>query len=193
MRMTAPILLILFASTIAAPAPQASRPIDENTQRVAVPEPSPQAMEYYRSGNLLWAVWQATDLAIPALVLLTGLSVRIRNLARRVGRRWFFILLVYFVLYSVLQWAVQLPLAFYSGYVRQHAYGLSNQTLLKWLRDSLLEGAVGLALGGLLVWLPYWLIRHSPRRWWLVYGDPFAARDVLRGAGQADLGGSLVQ
>ena len=100
-------------------------------------------------------------------MLLTGLSVRIRNLARRIGRKWFFIVLVYFVLYGVLQWAVQFPLAFYAGYVRQHAYGLSNQTLLKWLRDALLEGAVGLAFGGLLVWLPYWLIRRSPRRWWL--------------------------
>ena len=138
-----------------------------NAQRVAVPEPSPQAMEYYRSGNVLWIVSQATALAIPALVLLTGLSARIRNLARRVGRKWFFIVLVYFVLYSVLQWALQFPLAFYAGYVRQHAYGLSNQTFLKWLRDALLEGAVGLAFGGLLVWLPYWLIRRSPRRWWL--------------------------
>ena len=158
--------LLLLALT-AAPAPQAGQPIDETAQRVAVPEPSPQAMDYYRSGNLLWIVWQATDLAIPALVLLTGLSVRMRNLARRIGRKWFFIILVYFVLYSVLQWAVQFPLAFYSGYVRQHAYGLSNQTFLKWLRDLLLAGAIGLALGGLLIWLPYWLIRRSPRRWWL--------------------------
>ena len=58
-------------------------------------------------------------------------------------------------------------MAFYSGYVRQHAYGLSNQTFLKWLRDLLLAGAIGLAFGGLLIWLPYWLIRRSPRRWWL--------------------------
>ncbi len=59
---------------------------------------------------------------------------------------------------------------FYAGYVRQHTYGLSNQTLLKWLRDALLQGAIGLAFGSLLVWLPYWLIRRSPRRWWLYTG-----------------------
>ena len=164
--MIAACFLILLATT-AAPASQVDRPIDDNAQRVAVPEPSPRALEYYRSGNLLWIVWQAAALAIPAAVLLTGLSIRIRNLARRIGRKWFFIVLVYFILYSVLQWAVQVPLAFYSGYVRQHAYGLSNQTLLKWFRDVILEGAVGLAFGGLLIGLPYWLIRRSPRRWWL--------------------------
>jgi len=63
-----------------------------------------------------------------------------------------------------------LPLAFYAGYVRQHAYGLSNQTFWKWLHDWLTEGAVGLAVGGLLVWLPYWLMDRSPRRWWLYTG-----------------------
>jgi Zn-dependent protease with chaperone function len=164
--MIAPFFLMLLVTT-AAPVSQEGRPIPANTQRVAVPEPSPKALEYYRSGNVLWMAWQATALAIPVLVLLSGLSVRMRNVARRVGRKWFFIVLVYFVLYSVLQWALELPLAFYSGYVRQHAYGLSNQTFLKWLHDSLVEGAVGLAFGALLVWLPYWLIHRSPRRWWL--------------------------
>ena len=67
----------------------------------------------------------------------------------------------------MLQWILYFPLAFYAGYVRQHAYGLSNQTFWKWLHDLLVEGAVGLAFGGLLIWLPYWLIHRSPRRWWL--------------------------
>ncbi len=147
-----------------APAPQADRPVDESTQRVAVPEPSPLAMQYYRSGNVLWLVSRATALAIPTLVLLTGLSVRMRNLARRIGRIRFFIILVYLALYGLLQSALQFPLAFYGGYVRQHAYGLSNQAFLKWLHDTLLEGALGLALGGLLILLSYWLIRRSPRR-----------------------------
>ncbi len=124
-------------------------------------------MAYYRSGNLLWAVSQATALAIPAIVLLTGLSARIRNLAQRIGRKWFFAIVFYFLLYSLLQGAVQFPLVYYAGYIRPHAYGLSNQTLVRWLRDVLLDGAIGLAFGGLLIWLPYWLIRRSPRRWWL--------------------------
>jgi Zn-dependent protease with chaperone function len=164
--MTAPYYLLLLAA-IAAPVPQESRPVDESSQPVAVPEPSPQAMEYYRGGNLLWIAWQATDLAIPALVLATGLSTRMRNLARHIGRKWFFIVLIYFLFYALLYWALQLPLAFYSGFVRPHTYGLSNQTFLKWLRDTLVAGSVGLAFGGLLIWLPYWLMLRSPRRWWL--------------------------
>ena len=134
---------------------------------VAVPEPSEKAMQYYRSGNVLWVVSQLVGLAIPALLLFTGLSARMRSLARRIGRKWFFIVGVYFILYSLLAYVLDFPLAYYAGYVRQHAYGLSNQTFQKWLADSLKELAVGMVFGCLLLWLPYLLIRRSPRRWWL--------------------------
>jgi Zn-dependent protease with chaperone function len=106
-------------------------------------------------------------LAIPAVILFTSLSARIRRLAGRIGRRWFFIIGVYFILYAVLEYVLALPLAFYAGYVRPHAYGLSNLTLQKWLGDSLKWLAVGMVFGGLLLWIPYLLIRYSPRRWWL--------------------------
>jgi Zn-dependent protease with chaperone function len=164
--MTAPLILILLATSI-APASQESRPIDENTQRVAVPEPSPEAIEYYRSGNLLWVVSQAVALAIPAVVLLTDLSVRIRNLAHRIGRKWLFVVLAYVLVYCLLTFAVQLPLAFYGGFVRQHAYGLSNQTFLKWLSNLLKARGLELGCAGLVLWVPYLLMTRSPRRWWL--------------------------
>jgi Zn-dependent protease with chaperone function len=159
--------LLLLLTTFAGGDAPANAPTDDNHERVAVPEPSVQAMEYYRSGNVLWIVSRAAVLAIPTLVLLTGLSAHIRNLAQRFGRKWFVTILVYFVIYSAMQWALLLPLEFYAGYVRQHAYGLSNQTFLKWLHDTLITGAISLVFGGLLVWLPYWLIRRSPKRWWL--------------------------
>jgi Zn-dependent protease with chaperone function len=137
---------------------------------VVVPVPSEKAVQYYRSGNVLWVVSQLVALAIPAIVLLGGLSAKLQQLARRIGRRWFFIIGVYFILYAVLEYILALPLAFYAGYVRPHAYGLSNLTLQKWWGDSLKWLAVGMVFGGLLLWIPYLLIRSSPRRWWLYTG-----------------------
>ena len=133
---------------------------------VVIPEPSARAMEYYHGGNVLWIVSQVIALTIPSLILFTGLSARIRNFAHYVGRRWFFMVLAYFLFYSLLEYVLRFPLTYYTGYVRQHAYGLSNQTFQKWLADSLKELAVGLVFGGLLLWLPYLLIQRSPRRWW---------------------------
>ncbi len=98
-------------------------------------------MDYYRSGNLLWCVSQAMALAIPAAVLFTGLSAGMRDLARRVGRKWFFTVAIYFVLYALLNYVLHFPLAYYAGFVRQHAYGLSNQSFARWLVESLLDWA----------------------------------------------------
>jgi STE24 endopeptidase len=105
---------------------------------------------------------------IPAVILWTGLSGRLRGVAERLARgRWFWIVAIYGVLFVILVAVVSLPLSWYEGFVREHAYGLSNQALGKWAGDW----AKGLAVGGvftaLTLWIPYLLIRKSPRRWWL--------------------------
>ena len=138
----------------------------DDEARVEVPAATPQAMRYYRSGNLLWCINTALSFAIPAIFLFTGVSGRIGRLARRLGRYWFFTVAVYFVLFSVLLFLIDLPMSYYQTYLREHAYGLSNQTLGKWVTDSLLELVVTLIVGTLLLWIPFLLLRKSPRRWW---------------------------
>jgi Zn-dependent protease with chaperone function len=146
---------------------QSARPLPDDTGPVTVPEPSALAMRYYHTGNVLWIVRELWALAVPALFLFTGLSARIRNAARQVGRWWFPTIILYFLAYAILTYLIDWPLNFYEGFLRQHAYGLSNQTLLKWLGDSLKGLLVTLVAGCLFLWVPYLLLRLSPRRWWL--------------------------
>jgi STE24 endopeptidase len=149
---------------------QADSTSQRSESQVVVPEPSQLALQYYRSGNMLWAIGTAVGLIVPALLLFTGVSGRLRNLAYRIGRRWLPSVLLYAVLFILTYAVLTLPLAYYEGYVRQHAYGLSNQSLDKWLSDWLkgvAVSAVGLAL---VLWIPYLLLRRSPRRWWLYAG-----------------------
>jgi STE24 endopeptidase len=141
--------------------------LEDETAPVAVPEPSEQAMRYYRSGNVLWFVEQAWSIAVLVLLLATGLSASLRNAARRVGRNWFFTIVVYFALFTVVTTIADLPLSYYTEFVREHAYGLSNQTFGKWFGDTLKSLAVACVVGALVMWVPYLLLRKSPRRWWL--------------------------
>ncbi len=164
------IVLSLFLSTALAAGPQENRRADDSSAPVAVPEPSAQALAYYHSGNLLWLAWEGLGLAVPAFVLFTGLSVGIRNLAQRLGRWWFFTIVIYFALYWLIDGLLRLPLSYYSGFVRQHAYGMSNQSFARWLRDWMLDWGVTLVFGSLVIWFPYWLMRRSPRWWWLYTG-----------------------
>jgi STE24 endopeptidase len=137
---------------------------------VAVPEPTSKAIEYYRSSNVLWAVDNLVGLLIPAVFLATGFSARLRDLAFRVGRRWLLSVALYAVLFVWISSLLTLPLAYYEGFVREHVYGLSSQTFQKWLTDWLKGVAIsGIGLG-LVLWIPYLLLRRSPKRWWLYTG-----------------------
>ena len=162
--MLLPAVVILLGSTTLAAAQADPGAV------VAVPEPTEQAMRYYTSGCVLWWMNTAWGILIPLLVLFTGLSARIRDGARAIGRKWFFVIGVYVVIYTLLNFVIDLPLDYYQGFVRQHAYELSNQTVGKWLGDALLSLLVGLIVVSAVAWVPYLLLRKSPKRWWLYTG-----------------------
>jgi STE24 endopeptidase len=149
------------------PPPRAvPSPVGEATP-VAAPPATPTALRYYASGNRLWVVDQVLSNVLLAVILFSGASAKLRAWAQRIGRNWFFTIVVYFALFTVLTFAVTLPFTYYVEFVRQHDYGLSNQTLRKWWSDSLTGLAVTCVAGGLFLWVPYLLLRRSPRRWWL--------------------------
>ncbi len=154
-------------TTIQAP-PAAAAPAE--SAPVPVPEPSEKAVSYYRSGIFWWIAGLVWGMLIPAIFLFTGFSARIRDWAQTIGRRWFRVIGVYFAIFSVISFLIDLPLSYYLGYLREHAYGLSNQTLGKWVSDSLTALIVSIVVGALFLWVPYLLLRKSPRRWWLYTG-----------------------
>lgn len=137
---------------------------------VAVPEPSDEAVRYYRSGIAWWAFNKIWEILLPGVILFTGFSAAIRSTASRLGRKWFFTIGLYWVFFVSVLYVVNWPISFYLGYVRQHAYGMSNQTFLKWLADSLIGQGVLAVFGFLFLWVPYLLLDKSPRRWWLYTG-----------------------
>ena len=154
-----------LAGETAAP-PAASASIDE-TVPVPVPEPTPKALQYHRTGNWLWAFDELWALAVPAVILASGLSGRMRDLSRAIGRYWLPTVALYAALYTLLIFLIDLPLTYYQGFLRQHAYGLSNQTIGRWLSNT--YKALGVSVVGALLfaWVPFLLLRKAPRRWWL--------------------------
>lgn len=165
----------------AQPTPSASQST-QSSDIVPVPEPSEKALQYHRSGLVLWVFNLVWGLAIPALFLFTGFSARIRKWAQAIGKKWFFVVGIYFVIFTVINAVINFPLSYYQEFVRQHDYGMSNQTFGKWFSDSLTSLALSLIVGFLFVWIPYLLLKRSPRRWWLYTGllsVPFLILTIL--------------
>ncbi|MDB5351946.1 MAG: Zn-dependent protease with chaperone function [Planctomycetota bacterium] len=162
------LLILLALSTASEPAPTQTPPVPPPAQaRVPVPIPSEAAMRYYRSGVVLWFVGQAWLVFVPAVVLGTGLSARMRTLARKIGRSWFFTVGIFGVLYVALDGLLTMPLAYYAGYVRPHEYGLASAEydLWQWLADEFKSLGVTASLAFVLLWLPALAIERLPRLW----------------------------
>src|SRR5262249_17161975 len=121
---------------------------------------------FYRSGNVLWCVRTVWDLSVPALILFSGLSARLRRWSERTRRSGWFALVVYLLAFLAIRYLLEFPLNCYHAYFRQHAYDLSNQSFGRWLGHSLKRLGVDATVGLAFLWIPYWLLRQSPGRWW---------------------------
>ncbi len=157
------VFLLVWAGSMArADSPAAPPP-------VAVPEPSPRALQYYRSGVILWVVNQAWTLFVPAVALFSGLSARLRDFSWKLGRRWFFAITLFAASCVILESLASLPMDYYQGFVRLHQYGLApgSYTATRWLLDTLKRAGISTLLTAAGVWVPYLLLDRSPRRWWI--------------------------
>jgi STE24 endopeptidase len=129
-----------------------------------------RAREYSRLKDHLGLLGTALGLLAGALLIFSGLA---KWLARRtLGRRGSTPLsrAAYAGLLGLGAWLVGLPLAYFSGYIVEHRFGLSRQSRAGWLGDQLKGQAIGAALGLPLLEGLYRIIGRFPRWWWLITG-----------------------
>jgi STE24 endopeptidase len=126
--------------------------------------------------SLVWSVGLLAALAG------AGWSVLLRNAAEAaaapLGQASLFraaTVATYVLLLAIINEVVSLPLAFYTGYLLERRYGLTNQNLGGWARDQLKGFAIGLVLSSGAAVVLYWLIAAAPARWWLIAGALFTA------------------
>jgi len=133
---------------------------------------TPENRSYSSKRQLLGFLDPLYGIALGLLILFTGLSARMRDVAHRAGTRRYPRVLVYIVLYTLVAFVLGFPLAWYEGFALEHQFGLSNQGFGAWIGDELKGAAVGIFFFGVipLVALAYGAIRKSPRRWWLWLG-----------------------
>lgn len=77
--------------------------------------------------------------------------------------------------------AISFPLSWYSGHRLEHKYGLSRQTLGRWLRRYAAQNALSLGFGLLMMQGVYWLIWLAGPWWWLCAAGCFFLVSVILG------------
>lgn len=151
---------------------RASEPFDPEAATAAYlarlgPEERARSDAYFEGGNWLQLWGFLYGLGVAWLLLGTGLSARMRDLAERLTRRPALQTATYAVQYTVLTTVLVFPLSLYRGFFREHQYGLSNLGFGGWIVEQTKGLGVGLVLGTLALVLLYAVLRRAPRLWWL--------------------------
>jgi STE24 endopeptidase len=129
---------------------------------------SPEVRRYNRIRRWLGIADFLAGLVFLIVLLVTGWSDSLRDLAYRLGfQNYSFSLFVYVFLLLGISKVLGLGLEYY-GFRLERRFKLSNQNLVGWAWDEAKGFLVGLVLGAIVVELVYLTIRQWPLHWWIV-------------------------
>jgi STE24 endopeptidase len=130
------------------------------------PEQKARSDAYFEGGYWI-TLWEfVLEVFIAWIFLSLGLSKWIRKIAAK-AKRINTQNLIYILMYLLLAFLIAFPYSVYTGFFREHQYGLSNMTFSGWFSETMLTMALSLVFGGLLIMLLYIVIRKAAKTWWI--------------------------
>ena len=145
----------------------------------SVPPDSPEARRYNRIRRWLGIADFVVGFLFLIVLLVTGWSNWLRDLAYRLGfQNYSFSLFIYLLLLLVISKALGIGLDYY-GFLLEGRFKLSTQRFSSWAGDELKGFLVGLVLGTVVVEVLYLTIRQWPQHWWMLAWALFMALFIL--------------
>lgn len=122
----------------------------------------------YFEGGYWLLLWNTLLGVLLSWVLLHfGWSARWSGWARRVGKGPSRRVMLYVLPYLLVTTLILLPWRLYTGFFREHQYGLSNLTISGWFGEQGKALLISLIVGPLILAGIFAVIRRAPRSWWL--------------------------
>jgi len=145
----------------------------------AIPTDSPEARRYNRIRRWLEIADFVLGLVLLVVLLETGWSGSLRDLAYRAAfQNYTLAVFLYLLMLMVVGKLLGLGLDFY-GFRLEHRFQLSNQRLRAWGWDQVKAFLVGVVLAAIVTELLYFIIREVPQHWWLITWAVFLGLFVL--------------
>jgi STE24 endopeptidase len=122
----------------------------------------------YFEGGYWLLLWGAViTVLISWIELRFGWSAKWSGWAGRVTQRRWLRPALYALPFVLITALLGLPWSIYTDFIREHQYGLSNQSFAEWSGDQLKGLLIQLIIFPLLLMAIFAVIRRSPSRWWL--------------------------
>lgn len=153
-----------------APEPSQTAPAQPSTGQVQgytlTPGAEAQAVAYARAQRELYFLDVAYGILLLVLLLQLRVAPAFRDRALGWTRSKWGQIVIFTVMLLVTLDILSLPTAIW-GHRLNLEYGQSVEGWRSWLADWAKEEAVGIAIGMLLTWILFSVLRRSPRKWWL--------------------------
>ena len=152
------------------PAPSAPFDVDAAVEAYLsrqTPDEKARSDSYFEGGYWLQLWGFIYTLGVAWLLLGSGLSAKMRDLAERIVRWRPLQTALYSIGYVVIATLLFFPLTVYQGFFREHKYDLATQTFPQWMRDWAVELGESVILFAILFMALYGVFRKLPRTWWL--------------------------
>jgi STE24 endopeptidase len=130
------------------------------------PEQRAKSDAYFEGGYWL-TLWQLVyALVVAGVLIATGLSRRLREIAQRVTMRHWPMTWLYALLFVGVSFVLNLPMAIYAEWWREHQYGLQSQSFGGWFGDGLKGLVISALIFPLIIATIYAAVRRARDSWW---------------------------
>jgi len=152
-----------------AAQPNPSFDVDKATEAylgLLSPEQHRLSDRYFEGGywvqlwELLWTVGAC------ALLLISGVSRRMSGWSQALSQSTWISTPIYIAQFLIALYLLELPLTLYTDFLREHQYGLSEQSFGGWMRDQMVVLGVNSALGAVALTVIYAAVRRAGAHWW---------------------------
>ena len=149
-------------------------PIDEifvkETQKELAKNEQNLPRKYTRTHLILSLVDFGITFAYFLVLIFAGGSFRLGHAAQAVTSAVYGKLIVFVLLAGLGNSILLFPVEFYSGFILEHKYGLSNQTIPQWLWEGVKGTLVGLVIFIPLIAVLYYFLHQFQVWWWVPVG-----------------------
>jgi STE24 endopeptidase len=108
--------------------------------------------------------------AILLILIFTGLAKEIESFAYSFTPNSYLALLIFLAIIGAAEGIITFPLSFYSSYILEHKYNLSNQRPGDYFKEKLKGFALGIVIGVPVLFAFYFILTTFGDWWWLALG-----------------------
>lgn len=128
---------------------------------------SSQTKKYHQIKNRLFIVNWAFYLIILLAMIYSGFSARLKDILQVFSRSELILNGLYISCLCAVFYLLSLPLDFFEGFILEHKFNLSNESLSGYFKDNLKKAAVSLVIAIIAVEFLYLFLSGFPSLWWV--------------------------